>query len=355
MLSSTSSSKNGDAGWALALLLTGILAYFLALEVIARTVVPDFSRVQREYVEDYRIARTLKPATASGATTALMVGNSLLRAGVDEQKLREAMAPNYSISLFPVDYTMYWDWYFGLRRLFADGARPAVVILSLSPGQLVSDSTNGERFARFMMRLNDLAEVKRAAGLNLTTASDYFFAHGSGWLGGRWEIRNWLFARAIPGATDLVETFVPKNVTADAGPETVERAVARLKALKQLVNAHGAHFVFSIPPVMEASDLAVEIKIASERADVPVLLPYRPGEMPRTAFTDGSHLDARGAALYVERLQPALNRVLSDAVMPHLVSNPQPLKLVETRDFGRPLKRINSVESVGPTGPFPGP
>lgn len=343
-----------SANRAIVALLAAMLLYFLMLEVIARAILPGISRVQREYVEDYRTALALKPATGSGATTALIVGNSLLRAAVDERRLREAMAPDYFVSVFPMDYTMYWDWYFGLRRLFAEGARPSVVVLSLSPGQLMSDSINGERFARFMMRLDDLAEVKQSVGLDLTTTSNYLFAHASGWLGGRWEIRNWLFARLIPGAAGLVETFVPRDVAASTAADAVEQALARLKVLKQLVNAHGAQFVFSIPPVMEASGLATQIQLASSLAGVPVLLPYRPGEMPRTAFSDGSHLDSRGAALYVERLHPVLCRTLSETVAkPNLVSSPRPLRL-EKAEFRKPLAPLSSIESAGPTAPSPG-
>ena len=355
MPSSISDSRNANAGWAIATLLAGILVYFSALEIFAHAVVPQFSRVQREYAEDYRTALALQPMTASGASTTLIVGNSLLRAGVDQEMLRRAMAPDYFISLFPVDYTMYWDWYFGLRRLFAEGARPAVVVVSLSPEQLISDSINGERFAHFMMRLSDLPRVARVARLDMTTASDYFFAHGSSWLGGRWEIRNWLFARLIPDAAELVETFVPQDAAVAAQDNTVERALTRLKALKALVNANGAHFVFSIPPSLDVANFATEIQLASTLADVPVLLPYRPGEMPRTAFKDGSHLDVYGAALYLERLQPALHRALSEAVKPNVVSNPRPLKLLEKAAFREPLTPLSSIESAGPRAPFPGP
>lgn len=353
MPSSTFSSKGAHG--AIAALLAGILIYLGALEIAARVMVPDFSRVQREYAEDYRTALSLRPVSRAGAPTALIVGNSLLRAAVDEQKLRAAMAPDYFVAVFPMDYTMYWDWYFGLRRLFAEGARPAVVVLSLSPGQLVSDSINGERFARFMMRLNDLPEVKRIAGLDLTTASDYFFAHGSAWLGGRWEVRNWLFARMIPGAVALVQTFVPRDAKASPAPDAVDRALERLKALKQLVNANGAQFVFSIPPAMHASDLPDRIQKASSSAGIPVLLPYRAGEMPPTVFSDGSHLDSRGATLYVERLSPALCRVLSETVArPTLVSSPRALRL-EKAAFSKPLTPLSSIESADPRAPFPVP
>lgn len=338
----------------MAVLLAAMLIYLGALEIFARTVVPERSRVQREYAEDYRAALALQPVTGSGATTALIVGNSLLRAGVDQEMLRRAMAPDYFVSVFPVDYTMYWDWYFGLRRLFADGARPAVVVVSLSPEQLVSDSTIGERFAHFLMRLDDLPQVARAARLDMTAASDYFFAHGSRWLGGRWEIRNWLFSRLIPGAAELVEAFVPQDRTIAAN-YTVERALTRLKALKALANANGAQFVFSIPPALDAANPATEIQLVSTLAGVPVLLPYRPGEMPRAAFSDGAHLDSYGAALYIERLQPALYRALSEAVKSNLFPSPRPLKRLEQAAFRQPLTPLSSIESAAPKAPFPVP
>ena len=84
------------------------------------------------------------------------VGNSLLLHGIDRDSLRVLMGPNYQVVLYPIEGTTYLDWAYGLRRLFAEGSRPAVVVLCISTRHLLSDATDGEGFAHALMQLRDL-------------------------------------------------------------------------------------------------------------------------------------------------------------------------------------------------------
>lgn len=225
------------------------------------------------------------------------------------------MGPSYAAVVFPIENTTYLDWYFGLRRLFAEGSRADVVVLCLSSRQLVSKSTNGEAFARSMMQTSDIVSVAKAAGLDMTTASNFFFANLSAWLGGRWSIRNWLLEKWVPKT--LVEHFAPRNSQVPATTdEILEEAMARLTAMQELSATHESRFMLLIPPTRHAHDPATRIQAEAARAGMDVLVPFEPGAMPADAFSDGFHLNSYGAVLFSERLGAALAGALSES-RPH--------------------------------------
>jgi hypothetical protein len=156
------------------LLLAALVVYMLALEVAMRTVLPRISHGQRRIAEDARLAEALTPQSAGGARTVLLIGNSLLEQGVDRQELHQRMRPHYAVAYYPIEGTIYLDWLYGLRRLLARGARPAAVVLCISARQLLSNATDGEVFAYWLLQMRDLPRVVQDGRLDMMTASAYF-------------------------------------------------------------------------------------------------------------------------------------------------------------------------------------
>ena len=303
MRSSTSASNGMTASYAIAMLIIALLAYFLILEVAMRTVVPRLSKGQQRELEDRRAAVLLKPRMPDGSTS--MVGNSLLLHGIDRTRLQRAMGSRYHVVLYPVEGTTYLDWYFGLRRLFADGARPSMLVLCISVRQLVYNQTAGEGFAHTMMSIADLPAVVRAGHLDMMTASAYFFANRSAWLGGRSSLRNGLLERWLPNASTLAPFLTVRDPPPPiANPATISRALQRLRDAANLCGSYRARFVFLVPPSANPSDPAEAVRSAAELTGLPVLVPYRSGEMPGAAFSDGFHLNPDGAVLFTIGLQP---------------------------------------------------
>ena len=88
------------------------------------------SRIQRRTVEEYRLAQTIGADTC-GRKHVLLVGNSLLDEDVRFDRVRDALADRWDARRFVIEQTFYYDWYYGLKRLFREGARPDVVIVML--------------------------------------------------------------------------------------------------------------------------------------------------------------------------------------------------------------------------------
>ena len=82
--------------------------------------------------------------TASdGRTHVLVVGNSLLDEDVRFDRLHDALAARWDARRFVVEQTFYYDWYYGLKRLYREGARPDVVVLMLSHETVASHRDRG--------------------------------------------------------------------------------------------------------------------------------------------------------------------------------------------------------------------
>lgn len=311
MHSSISDSSAPRAGRAFVLLLGALLAYFLTMETAMRAVVPRISTMERRQRDDFQSALTLRLTMAAGAKSVLVVGNSLLLDGIDRQRLQKLMGPRYRVALLPIENTTYLDWYFGLRRLFTQGARPASIVLCLSAAQVLSDATDQDRFAYMMMRSRDTLDVARAAHLNATTTSDYFFANLSAWLGLRAGLRNAVLNKWLPDANELANTLILRPVSPVAlGPRDAQRIVTRLEAMQNLATAQGANFIFLAPPLLAADNVWPTVQAGAARLGIPVLIPLPSAEVSNLDFSDGFHLNATGAALFTDRVAPELRASL---------------------------------------------
>ena len=312
MRSSTSSFKELPYSRAIVLLLIAVLVYFVALEILTNFGLKRVSQAGRRVHEDYLQALTLRPLTYDGHKTVLVVGNSLLVAGVERKRLAVEMSPEFTVTMLPIENTTYLDWYFGLRRLFAEGARPSAVILCLSPRQLISDSVNGEDFAHRMMQLDDIQLVRKAAGLDMTTTSAFFFANLSSWLGGRNSIRNWILEIWLPKASLLAASLTTQGplVSESQQRDIVIKAEHRLHELRDFSATYGARFVYLVPPQTSRGGLSEQIRLSAGQSGLSVVIPYLPGEMAPSYFVDGFHLNPVGASVFTDRLRPMLQSSL---------------------------------------------
>src|SRR5207247_4039853 len=121
----------------------------------------------------------VRDTTTSESPHVAVLGNSLLLDGVNVPLLKAST----EAKIVPVPYfvlaTLYYDWYYGLKRLFAEGMRPRYVLIGLSPNQFASFYTRGNYSARYLFQRSDLLEVARKTQMDRTTASGFVVAHFS--------------------------------------------------------------------------------------------------------------------------------------------------------------------------------
>lgn len=283
------------------LLLVGLVVICAGLEFSSPRVLAHTSRIQRRINGEMAIAKRITPVEG-GHPTILFVGNSLLHEGVQIDTLRNDVATDYSVKRLVIEQTHYLDWYFGLRRLLQEGARPSVIVLTLEPAQLASTYTLGESFARRQMSLRDFPLVVRETDLDRTTASTYFFAHFSNWLGDKGFIRQAVTILLVPHFRELAGRIADHGAHITERAPLVAAAQERLPQLAALARSYGVQLVVLFPPSLK-ENYSVDIQQVGASLNIPVWVPSLPGEFPRDLYRDGYHLNAKGADIFTARLE----------------------------------------------------
>ena len=267
---------------------------------------PRASRIQRRINAEASDSLHLPPIGGNGRPTLLLLGNSLLLEGVNFPELKTLVATRYDAHRFVIEQTTYLDWYFALKRIFRHGSRPSRVVLCLSVGQLMADMTRGDFTAHYAMDIEDLPELARREHLDATAASNLLFAHYSGWLGARTEMRKFFLARILPDAGALANVlgFQPAPLFR---PELLRALTpGRLLEMQALCRQNGAEFVFLLPPVVTTADGSALLSQVGLETGVPVVTPVRPAEFSRALFRDGFHLNNAGAESFTGKLAGSL-------------------------------------------------
>lgn len=291
-----------------ALLITA-LGVLVVIEAVNHWEFDRVSKVQRLQVAQRRALLAINDQDSLGSAHMVLLGNSLLLEGLNVKTLAEQTEPR----AIPVPYfvlaTEYYDWYFGLNRLFAEGMRPRFILLGLSPNQFASSNTRGEYSARYLFRGKDLISIARNTRMDATTATSFILGHMSEYWSTRQITRGYVLGRLLPGVTAMLHDMgTGRDPTI---PETNLQAIAseRLSSLQTLCRAYGAQFIFVVPPTYQrGSETIAEV---GRKLGVTVLVPVRNDELDETSFqSDAFHLNEKGAAIFTNRLSENLQMLL---------------------------------------------
>jgi len=303
MLSSTFSSKNPAGRTGVLLLTLALVSLCCVVELTAAIGFNRVSRIQQRIDRARQIALSLGPVDSRGRPNVLVVGNSLPLNAFNMQQLQDGLQDRFAVQSYFIEQTSAMDWYYGLRRLFGEGARPRVIMLSLGTNNLFTTGVRDEYFARFMLRTQDLPDLVTRQGLNWTQASNLLFGNVSAWFGAKSEIRKFLLFETLPEMDKLALLVAP------GGPKRPEISTLRaafeerLRMLREVCDQNGAALIFVIPPTLDRDDPYELLQALGRDAGVPVLMPIPPGESPATEYLeDHYHSNPQGAIHFTQAL-----------------------------------------------------
>jgi hypothetical protein len=278
-----------------------VLAFLLTgLETVTRIGFTRVSRIEARIHAEHAAATAVRPGGPAHPTI-LLLGNSLLLEGVDYGTLRQALEPHAMPVRFAIEQTTYLDWYYGIRRLFDDGAGPDRVVLCLNLPQLLATSLRGEYSAFYLIRTQDLASAGTDAGLDLTGTSGLYFARYSLFYAGRNNFRNFALNNVLPAYSGVLHSFtntVSSRVYGDA--EILDTATSRLNQLRLLCAQYNARFDLLLPPSFGSGSRT--LFEAGRRAGVSVLEPVPQNSWKSDVYKDDFHLNREGAARFTRLL-----------------------------------------------------
>jgi hypothetical protein len=291
----------------IALLLAIVSVFLIGIEVGTRRFIVRMSRVESREDAEYREAVAMRPAGGRGAV--LFAGNSLMGVGLDFDRVRAGLASTWDARRLYVDSTAYFDLYYGLRRLYAEGARFNAVVVFLPPQYLIANAVRGDYFAYRLMRLSDVFSVARNIGFERTATANLAFANISAFYGLRAEFRKVLLGRLMPDMPALM-SLATRKPGAPVLPDevTYRRALPRLQGYRELAGRQHLRIFLVLPPQPAPTGMAA-VQRAGAAAGVTVLRVPQETTTPAD-FLDGFHLNPEGKQKFTAALLPELRRVL---------------------------------------------
>jgi len=291
-------------------LMCTIFALLVLIEGASVVGFDRISKVQRRELSQRKTLLRVRDSEANDDPHIAVLGNSLMLEGVDVTLLRAKIEPMYTPVPYFVLGTYYYDWFFGLKRLFAEGIRPSYVLLGLSPNQLAAPGIKGDYSARYLFQQSDFIDVVRQTHMDATTASGFLLAHYSEYYSTRETTRGFFMSSLLPGVGELLHSRLGTFRDAEIR-EAILRPLAadRLTALDQLCRANGSHFIFVVPPSYQKG--AETIARAGRERGATVLLPVAEDEFDASYYqSDGFHLNGKGSQAFTTRLAAGLREQL---------------------------------------------
>jgi hypothetical protein len=285
-----------------------VVCILVCLELGARVAASKISRIESREIQEY--SALFSPARSGKIIT--FFGNSLLRAAIDFPKFQRTVAPDIDARRYIIEDTSYYDWYYGIKRIFERGARPSVVTLMMTELQFTNDHIRGDYSALRLWQTKDIPEIAARTHLHPTNATGLMLASMSTFYGLRGEIRKIVLGRLMPDLPVLTGKLTFGRAKDIPDDEFFPKAAARLREIRELCNRNGARFVVIIPALPDY-DSDRMVKVANAEG-VLYLRPFSHGQFTNAEFEDGFHLNEKGQALYTRQLANEVRTRLPELV-----------------------------------------
>ena len=309
MRSSISNSKPPALFYAKVLVGTCAIL-MVAFEFLSDFLLKDNSETYARVSLQYAEAVKMHPAKPGEPTSVLMIGNSLLLEGVDVDRLKKLTSGQMNIYPIFLEATGYYDWFYGLHRLFREGSRPQVVVLGVGVNGFLASSVRQDYVPMLLFDMRDSLGVASDLKMDRTATSNLLLAHSSVFWDTRSVLRTQILRRTVPRYRELVLLLKPQP--AIPPPEQFQTtANSRLKQLRELCEAHNAKLIILVPPTPSSEDAVRQMTIASQKAGVDTLVPIDPTALSAKYYQpDELHLNSAGAALFTTALAEYLPQTI---------------------------------------------
>ena len=257
-----------------------------------------YSRISLQYAQ----AVTMRRAGPGEPPSVLMVGNSLLLHGIQLDRLQSLTSGSMQIYPIFLEATGYYDWLYGLRRLFHEGARPDVVVVGVGVNYFLANSTRQDYAPMLFLDGRDTLALASDLSLDRTATSNLWLAHVSTFWDTRSAIRTQVLNHFVPHLEDLFLLASPRPSIPE-GREFEEIAIPRLQRLRELCESHGAKLILLVPPTLSSESAVSQMAYSARTVRVDVSVPIDPAALSAKFYQpDGMHLNHEGALLFTSAL-----------------------------------------------------
>jgi len=309
---STISCSNSAALFHAKILCVICAILIILLEVLSSYLLKHHSGTYLRVFQQQVEAVGSRPSSSGEPVSVLMVGNSLLLAGVDVDRLHQLTATRLRIYPIFLEATTYYDWLYGLRHLFREGARPQVVVVGLPVSSFLEKGVRQEYAPMMLFDVREVFDASSDLGLDRTATSNLLLEHWSTF----WDTRSILRAQVLRHMIPHFENLFMLAKGKPSIPQGIEFdriAFSRLQRLRELCEEHGAKLILLIPPTPASDSFARQMVTASRKVGVETLVPVDPGVLSTKYYqSDETHLNSEGAEIFTSALATYLrNKIVT--------------------------------------------
>jgi hypothetical protein len=271
-----------------------------------------YTRVSNQYAEAVKMRR----ARPGESPSVLIVGNSLLLQGIQLERLHSLTSDAMRIYPIFLEQTGYYDWLYGLRKMFREGARPDVVVLGVGVNYFLMNGIRPDYVPMMFLDGRDTLGLASDLGLDRTAISNLWLAHVSTFWDTRGAIRSQVLNHFVPHLEDLFTLVTPRPSVPERR-EFEEVSIPHLQRLRQLCEEHEAKLILLVPPTLSSESEVAEMANAANAAGVDVSVPINPLTLSAKFYwPDGMHLNQAGALLFTSALAKDLpERVVTQTTL----------------------------------------
>jgi lysophospholipase L1-like esterase len=230
-----------------------------------------------------------------------------------------------------LEATGYYDWLYGLRRLFRQGARPQVVVVGVGVNYFLKNGVRQDYAPMLFFDARDTLALASDLHLDRTATSNLLLAHSSTFWDTRSAIRTQVLSHMVPHLEDLF-LFVNPRPAIPEGRAFEEIAIPRLQRMRELCEAYGAKLILLVPPTLSSESAVNQMAYAGHKVGVDVSVPIDPAALSAKFYQrDGMHLNPEGAVLFTSALAKDLpERVVTHDTLASRLARSTPAPLTPT-------------------------
>lgn len=264
--------------------------------------------------QSIRQAASIKPTPDH--VQVLIVGNSLVYDGVDRNAFQQGAGSKYRVHASGIPGSTFSDWKYGIEALFDRGSKPDVLVLAMSPAQVLRSAKATDTVAAKLWLSRQVLSYSLTEGTGPDQFAELVLDHYSTFFYLRQTFR--IFVRKlIPGYEGIANTLLANPAISAAKPGTNEVLIARyrdqLSATESMCRGHNARFIFLIVPTRQVEDAKEEpaLEVAAQSLGIQVISPVSEQEWPLSQYKpDGYHLSAQAASVFSTLAGTELKRKL---------------------------------------------
>jgi hypothetical protein len=290
----------------------GVVFLLLVFENLARIVEVRLSKDVRHIREIPRIVERLRKAKP---IRVLFLGNSLSRAGIDVETIRQTIqsqaGEGLTLERIIPDDTALCDWYYLYRRFLVNRhVTPDLVVVGYIGNQLEDHSQlHMDRLGGYFGGWTVLQEAFHYDIPGLEDRIRYLLSSMSHLFANQERIRNRMLKFFVPHYHDSAQVLNrATRRLAQKRQEQNQLTYQRLRRFINLVQANGTHMALVAMPSYHAYELP-DTLVDTVAAEGALLLDLRYVEgLAKDDFPDRYHLSSRGAKAYSSALAMSLRK-----------------------------------------------